>query len=102
MGAARRRIDLRADAAADDPSPGIYIITVDVRAMVFVLFEDTKASIRRGMSALSGRDRTVDRNFIAIHQVGALLCQRNDDMGVVRRNRLQNRVVRTHRRLPAD
>ena len=67
MGAARRGIDPGADAAADDASLGIDIITVDARPVVLVLLEDGEAAGGRTVATLSGLDRTVDSNFVAGH-----------------------------------
>ena len=43
--AARGRIDLGADAAADRAALAVFVVAINVRAMVLVLFRDRKAPV---------------------------------------------------------
>ena len=90
VGAARRSINVGADAATHRPALGILVVAVKTGVMVLVFFEHGETSVRRGVPALAGGNRTVDCDLFSRHEVSALFGERNDHVRVLGCDLLQD------------
>lgn len=86
MSPTRSRINLRAYPAPNDPVLRIDVIAVYVGPVILVFFEDCEAPGWGSVPSFARGDWAVDRNLIPNHEVSALPGERNQDVGVVRRD----------------
>ena len=93
MRPAGRGIDLGADAGANNPTRTVNEVTVDARPMVRILFENGEVTARRAVPGLAGRDRTIGCDFLADHQIRALLWKRHNDVHVVGSRLFKQRLI---------
>ncbi len=95
-------IDLGADAGANNPTRAVNEVAIDAGTMVRVLFENGEMTGGRAVPGLAGRDRTIGHDLLADHQIGALLGKRDNNVHVVRRRLLKQRLIYLQRLLPAN
>ena len=102
MCSAGRGIDLGADAGANNPTRSIDEVAIDAGTMVRILFENGKITAGCAVPGLAGRNRTIGHDFLADHQIGALLGKGNNNVDVVRGRLLKQRLIYLQRFLPTD
>src|SRR6266481_9361403 len=95
-------IDLGADAGANNPTRAVNEVAIDAGTMVRVLFENGEMTGGRAVPGLAGRDRTIGHDLLADHQIGALLGKRDNNVDVVRRRLLKQRLIYLQRWLAAN
>jgi len=83
MCSARCGIGLSADACANNPTRSIDEVTIDAGTMVRILFHNGEITAGCAVPGLAGRDRTIGHDFLADHQIGALLGKRDNNVDVV-------------------
>ena len=91
MCSARRGIDLRADAGANNPTGAVDEVTIDTRTMLPIFFENREITAGCAVPGLAGRDRAIGHDSLADHQVGALLCKGDNNVHVVWRRLFDGR-----------
>src|SRR5882724_4166100 len=102
MCSTRRGIGLSADACANNPTRSIDEVSIDAGTMVRILFENREITAGCAVPGFAGRDRTVGHDFLANHQIGALLGKGNHTVDVVRRRLLKQRLIYLQRCLAAN
>src|SRR5436190_16035264 len=95
-------IDLGADAGANNPTRAVNEVAINAGTMIRILFENGEMTARGAVPGLAGRNGTVGHDLLANHQIGALLGKRNDNVHVVRRRLLKQRLIYLQRLLPAN
>ena len=102
MCSAGRGIDLGADAGANNPTRSIDEVAIDAGTMVWILFENGEMTAGCAVPGLTGRDRTIGHDFLADHQIGALLGKGNNNVDVVGRRLSEQRLIYLQRFLAAN
>src|SRR6478672_4598208 len=102
MCSTRRGINLGADAGANSPARAVYEIAIDAGTMVRILFQNGEITAGCAVPGFAGRDRTVSHDLLADHQIGALLGKGNNNVDVVRRRLLKQRLIYLQRWLGAN
>ena len=95
-------VNLGADAGANSPARAVDEVAIDAGTMVRILFHNGEITAGRAVPGLARRDRTVGHNLFADHQIGALLGKRNNDVDVVRRRLLKQRLIYLQRFLAVN
>src|SRR5947207_15256330 len=95
-------IDLGADAGANNPTRSIDEVAIDAGTMVRILFENGEMTAGCAVPGFTGRDWTIGHDFLADHQIGALLGNRDNNVNVVRSRLLKQRLIYLQRLLPTD
>lgn len=86
-------IDLGADACANDPTRAVNEVAVNAGTMVRILFENGEMTTGCAVPGLARRNGAVGHDLLADHQIGALLGKRDDNVHVVRRRLLKQRLI---------
>ena len=95
-------IGLGADAGANNPARAVDEIAINARTMIRIFFENGEMTSGCAVSGLAGRDRTVSRDFLANHQIGALPGNRNANVHIVRRCLFEHGLIYLQRGLAAN
>ena len=93
MCSAGRGIDPRADAGANNPTGAVDEVAIEAGTMVRILFHHGEITPGCAVPGLTGRDRTIGCDFVADHQVGALLRERDANAHVVRSGLPEHRLI---------
>src|SRR6516164_2198532 len=102
MCSAWRRIGLRADAGANNPTRAVHEVAIDAGTMIRIFFKNGETTGGCAVPGLAGRDRTIGCDLLADHQIGALPGNRDANVHVVRRGLFEHRLIYLQRFLPAN
>ena len=95
-------IALGADAGANNPTGAVDEVAIDAGTMIRIFFKNGEMTLRCAVPSFAGRDRTIGHDLLADHQIGALLGKGNNNVDVVRRCLLKQRLIHFQRWLAAD
>src|SRR5215471_1143915 len=95
-------IDLGADAGTDNPTGSVDEVAIEAGTMVGIFFENGEMTAGRAVPGLAGRNRTIGHDFLADHQIGALLGKGDNNVHVVRGRLLEQRLIYLQRFLAAN
>src|SRR6266545_4397206 len=95
-------IDPSADPCANNTTGAVDEVAIKTGTMVWILFHHGEITPGCAVPGLTGRDRTIGCDFVADHQIGALLRERDANAHVVRRRLFEHRLIYLQWFLTAD